>query len=131
MSPSSSRALATYSEWLDPRFRQLLVFQMAFGYAYSALILRVLGVAPGEAQRLAARMGTAPPFLAPIGRDIESGATMEEVALKSGPATLVQQTGAAGAPRRTTIVWSVPDRVYALSGTLRRELAIAAADAVE
>jgi MFS family permease len=58
--PTSSRALRSYSEWLDPRFRQLLLFQMAFGYAYSALLLVpkfatvTLGASPSEVGTLAA-----------------------------------------------------------------------------
>jgi len=54
------RALEPYSEWLDPRFRQLLLFQMAFGYAYAALILVPkfatvsLGAGPREVGALAA-----------------------------------------------------------------------------
>jgi MFS family permease len=39
MSPSSSRALESYSEWLDPRFRQLVLFHMATGYGYASLLL--------------------------------------------------------------------------------------------
>src|SRR5690348_565444 len=42
MSSSTSTptpALATYSEWADPRFRRLVFFHMAYGYAYSALLL--------------------------------------------------------------------------------------------
>lgn len=48
-SPSSSRSLrlasagalapAAQSEWLDARFRRLLLVQMAFGYTFSALLL--------------------------------------------------------------------------------------------
>jgi len=60
MTPSSSRALAPYSEWLDPRFRQLLLFQMAFGYAFSALLLVpkfatvALGASPSQIGTIAA-----------------------------------------------------------------------------
>ncbi len=55
-------------------------------------------------------------------------AAIEEIELNSGPATLVQQRGT---PARTTVFWSVPDRVYLLTGTLSRDLAIAVANAVE
>jgi hypothetical protein len=92
---------------------------------FSALILRVLGVGPDEAQRLAQRAGTAPPWLAPIGQDLMEHASVEEIALNSGPATLLQES------QRTTVIWSVPDRVYLLSGKLSRELAIAVANAVQ
>jgi hypothetical protein len=99
--------------------------------AFSALVLRVLGVGPGEAQRLAEQMGTAPPWLAPIDRNFDETATIEEIVLNSGPATLLEQTGKNGAATRITVAWSVPDRVYLLSGTLSRELAIATANAVQ
>jgi hypothetical protein len=99
--------------------------------AFSALLLRVLGVGPDQALRLAQRMGTSPPWLAPIDRDLLRNAAIQEIALNSGPATLLQETGKNGAVERITVVWSVPDRVYLLSGTLSRELAIATANAVQ
>jgi hypothetical protein len=99
--------------------------------AFSALILRVLGVGPGEAQRLAQRMDTAPAWLAPIDRNFKETLSMEEIALNSGPATMVQQQRAQHADVRTTLVWRVPDRVYLLDGALSRELAIAVANSVQ
>ena len=75
--------------------------------------------------------GTVPPWLAPIAGDLMQGATIEEITLDSGPATLVQETGKSGAATRISLLWTVPDRVYLLSGTLSRELTIAAANAVE
>ena len=99
--------------------------------AFSALVLRVLGVGPAEAQRLAERMGTTPPWLAPLAQDLEEKATIEQIALSSGPATLLQESGTQGAAKSITLVWSVPDRVYVLRGTISRELAIAAANAVQ
>ncbi len=94
--------------------------------AYSALILRVLGVAPEEAALLAQQMGTAPPWQAPISKDLDAQATFEEVTLNSGPATLLEQPG-----QRVTLTWNVPDRVYILTGTASRDLVIAAANAVQ
>jgi hypothetical protein len=99
--------------------------------AFSALVLRVLGVGPDEAQQLAQRMGTAPPWLAPVAYDRVQGASMEEIALTSGPATLLQENDNDGSVERMTVVWSVSDRVYILSGKMPRKLAIAAADAVQ
>jgi hypothetical protein len=99
--------------------------------AFSALVLRVLGVGPEEARRLAERAGTSPAWLAPLERDMEGRGTLEEIALNSGPATLLQEVQEDGAMKRITIVWSVPDRVYLLSGKLSRELAIAIAGAVQ
>lgn len=101
--------------------------------AFSALILRVVGVGPDEAQRLAQRMGTVPPWLAPISSELSDAmrGTIQEIDLNTGPATLLQETGDDGAVKRITVVWSVPDRVYLLSGKLSRELAIATANAVQ
>jgi len=96
--------------------------------AYSALVLRVLGVSADQAQRLASQMGTAPPWLAPLVQDLTERGTVEEIALRSGPGTLLQENGGA---KTVTIVWSVSDRVYVLRGTIERGLAIAVADAVQ
>jgi hypothetical protein len=118
------------AEWPDAALVQSLPLTLTapagFDFpAFSAVLLRVLGVNPDEAVRLAQRAGTAPPWLAPIGRDILEGATIEEIQLNSGPATLVSESD------RISLAWSVPDRVYLLSGKLNRVLAIAAANAVE
>jgi hypothetical protein len=102
--------------------------------AFSALCLRVMGVTPDEAQRLAQRAGTTPPWLAPIDSGFQRSqySTMEEITLNSGPATLVVEKSPWQHMRDVvTIVWSVPDRVYLLHGTLDRNLAIAVANAVQ
>jgi hypothetical protein len=124
------------AEWPDTVLAQSLPLTLTappgFDFSgFSALVLRVLGVGPNEAQRLAQRMGTTPPWLAPISRDLEKGATIEEIVLNSGPATLLQETENDRAVKRITVIWSVPDRVYVLSGNLSRELAIATANAVQ
>jgi hypothetical protein len=99
--------------------------------AFAALVLRVFGVAPQEAQRLVDRMGTAPLLLAPVTPDLARIATIEEIQLHSGPAILLTQTGVTWAHDRITLFWSVPDRVYLINGTLSRSLAIVMANAVE
>ena len=123
-------------EWPDIALAQSLPLTLTapagFDFsAFSALVLRVLGVEPDEAQRLAQRMGTAAPWLAPIALDFGKTATIEEIALNSGPATLLEEMGGQGAMKRTTVIWSVPDRVYLLSGKLSREVTIATANAVQ
>jgi hypothetical protein len=99
--------------------------------AFSALVLRVLGISPDEARKLAGQMGTTPPWLAPIAHDFKQGATIQEIALNSGTATLLQETDGDGSVQRITLLWSVPDRVYLLTGKLSRDLAIATANAVQ
>jgi hypothetical protein len=94
------------------------------------LILRVLGVGPEQARRFAQEMGTAPAWIAPLAFDVMQGATMEQVALNSGPATLFLGRRSSGVLKSTTVVRSVSDRVYVLSGEMNRGLAIAAANAV-
>jgi hypothetical protein len=118
------------AQWPDIALAQSLPLTLSapttFDFAtYSALILRVLGVGPDEAARLAQQMGTTPSWLAPVSKDFDKLATFEEIALNSGPATLVEQPG------RITLFWSVPDRVYLLSGNVSRELAMATANAVQ
>ncbi len=123
------------AEWPDLVLVQSLPLTMTvppgFDFsAFSALILRILGVAPDEAKRLASSAGTAPLWLAPIDRDFETNGSLEEIQLPSAPATLLQQRAADGSVKRTTITWSVPDRVFVLTGSLSRELMIATANAV-
>ena len=99
--------------------------------AFSATVLRVLGVNRDEAARLARDAGTIPAWLIPVTRELKPGATIEEIALNSGTATLVQEPPARGRAGRLTMLWTVPDRVYLLSGNLERQLAIAVANAVQ
>ena len=124
------------AEWPDIVLTQSLPLTLSapegFDFpAFSALVLRVLGVPPADAQRFAEQAGTAPPWLAPLASDFNQRATIEEITLNSGPATLMEAPAGAGSFKRITIVWSVPDRVYLLSGNVSRELAIATAGAVE
>jgi hypothetical protein len=103
----------------------------SFDFAeFSTLCLRILGVSPLEAQRLAQRAGTSPPWLAPLERGFLND--MEEVQLHSGPATLlVQKARWRNTRDLVMMVWSTPDRVYGMQGTISRELAIAAADSIQ
>ena len=123
------------AEWPEVQFVQSLPLTLTapanFDFAaFSTLCLRILGVSPLEAQRLAQRAGTSPPWLAPLERGFMS--EMEEVQLRSGPATLVAQKLHWNPSREyVRMVWSTSDRVYALQGTISRELAIAAADSVQ
>jgi hypothetical protein len=124
------------AEWPDVVLAQSLPLTLTappgFDFStFSAIILRVLGVGPDEALRLAQRVGTAPPWLVPVTKDFDLRANIEEVQLNSGPGTLLQQTADDGTVKRTSLFWNVPDRVYLLTGTISRELTIAAANAVQ
>jgi hypothetical protein len=118
------------AEWPDIIFAQSLPLTLSappgFDFpSFSAMMLRVMGVEPSDAQRLAVQMGTTPAWIAPIDSSFDKFANIEEIQLASGPATLVQESD------RLSLVWSVPDRVYLISGKLSRELAIAMANAVQ
>lgn len=123
------------AEWPDIAFAQSLPLTLTappgFEFsAFSALVLRVLGVGTEEDGGWPSERARHRPWLAPIARDIEVSATIPEIRLDSGPSTLLQEMGDDGNVKRMTVVWSVHDRVYLLSGKLSRELAIATANAV-
>ena len=118
------------AEWPDVVLVQSLPLTLSaspnFDFdAFSALILRIGGVSAEDAARLAKSSDTIPPWLVPIPRELKAQSTIEQVALNSGTGTLV------GEGERVTIMWTVPDRVYLLSGHLERGLALAVANAVE
>jgi len=97
--------------------------------AWSAVILRILGVGANQAKELAERMGTIPVWLLPVDSEMGRGKTIREVSLRGGPGTLIEDSDKHGG--RVTVVWSVGDRVYLLSGRISAELAITTANAVE
>jgi MFS family permease len=113
MSTSSERALESYSEWLDPRFRQLLLFQAAFGYAYAALLLApkfatvALGATPREVGTIAAFPVLATLIAAPLmGFWLDRGSHLR--AMRGGAFLLVVSVGTFG------YVHSVGPALYAL-----------------
>jgi hypothetical protein len=124
------------AEWPDAVLVQSLPLTLTappnFDFsAYSALVLRIVGVPPEESVRLAAQAGTTPPWLAPLDRGLDSTAGIEQVMLASGPGTLVDRPKTNWAPERITLTWSVSDRVYLINGNISRELVIAMANAVQ
>ena len=95
--------------------------------AFSEMILRILGVEPEEARRLAERTGTTPPWLAPLDSShLSDQETIEEVQLNAGPATLLEV-----AHRRAVLLWMVSDRVYLIDTYLGRDMAILTANAIQ
>jgi hypothetical protein len=77
---------------------------------------------------LAQQAGTTPPWLAPLNRKtLRDRGKLETIQLRSGRATMLEEDS----DHRITIVWMVPDRAYLLSGSISRDLAIAAANAIE
>ncbi|HWP04229.1 MAG TPA: MFS transporter [Polyangiaceae bacterium] len=97
-SPSPALTAPVYSEWLDPRFRRLLLYFMAYGYAFSALLLvpkfatLVLHASPAEVGQIASAPVIACLLTAPlVGRWLDRGsyrAAMITGALVIGASTL-------------------------------------------
>jgi hypothetical protein len=92
--------------------------------AFSTIVLRILGVNEAEAARLAADAGTVPPWLVPMSRGMLPGASLEEVQVGGVTGTLLREPG------RNSVMWTVPDRVYLMTGAVSRELMLAAANGV-
>jgi MFS family permease len=92
---------ASDAEWLDPRFRKLLGVQMAFGYAFSSLLVvpkyltTALHASPREIGELAACSSLAGIAIAPLcGRLLDRGSARAAVLL--GCALLAVSVGAFG-----------------------------------
>jgi hypothetical protein len=123
------------AQWPDAVLAQSLPLTISapagFDFAaFSAVVLRVMGVSPDEAARLAREAGTAPPWLVPLEPWFDKLGRIEQVPLNSGVGTLVEQANAGKKPR-VMLAWVVPDRVYVIDGSISRELAIAMANAIQ
>jgi len=92
--------------------------------AFATAVLRGVGMSRETAQRFGQRMATEPMILMGI-RPQDMVAT-REVMLRSGPATLFEGFG-----DRIELLWSVPDRVYLLSGDVTEEVVTSIANSVE
>ena len=70
-------------------------------------------LSPSAARTFSAQMAAAPFALVAISPDEE--VTMRQVRLRAGEGTLVHDLNDDGSLQRTTLVWSTPDRLYAIS----------------
>jgi hypothetical protein len=93
------------------------------------MVLRSLRVPRESARRFAERMQAAPGLL--LGLDAEDRAEIRELRLRHGPGTLIRDIDKDGGPDRTSLVWSTPDRLYAISGNVPESLLITAANSIE
>jgi hypothetical protein len=80
-------------------------------------LLRIGGMSPAEARTFSAQMAATPVWLLPVSP--EDRVSMRQVRLDAGPATLVHEPSEDGNPGRTTLLWTVPDRIYVLSASDR------------
>jgi hypothetical protein len=56
--------------------------------------------------------------------------TMQRVTLAAGRGTLVRHVNENGTPGRVSLVWTSPDRLYALTGDLAEAELLAVAEAI-
>jgi hypothetical protein len=96
---------------------------------FAEATFRMLGLNGGEARQLAQKFAANPSWLFGIPQD--EPVEIQEMALRSGPGMLIEDFDENGQSERLSIVWSVADRIYALSGKMTRELAIATANSLE
>jgi hypothetical protein len=116
----------TLMQGLPPKLVAPAGFDMG-GFATAAL--RAVGMSRDAAQRFGQRIATAPAMLLGIGAEDRSA--IREVRLRSGPATLIEDIGDSNRIERVELLWSVSDRVYALSGNVTAEVATRIANSVE
>jgi hypothetical protein len=96
---------------------------------FTELALRILGLNATQARHFGSRMSTTPAWF--LGIPEEDAVTIREVALKSGPGTLVRDFDDKGEFERLTLLWSTPDRLYILSAHITDELAITIANSLQ
>lgn len=95
---------------------------------FTERILRIGGFTPEEARAFSARMNEAPFALFAVAPDEQ--ALIREVQLRTGTGTLVHDLDEHGNLQRTALVWSTPDRLYAISANLSDDEVIAIANAM-
>jgi hypothetical protein len=98
---------------------------------FTTLMLRGLKLPADQAERLGARMATAPAWM--LALDAEDKVGMREVKLRSGPGTLVYDYDTDHPDRieRLTLIWSTSDRINIISCGCGDAVAIAAANAMD
>ena len=84
--------------------------------------LRLVGFQPPEAAALAAKTAVAP--MAFLGIPRGDGVRVEEVVVRSGSATLIHELDQQSHSTEVTLIWSVADRLYVLSGPMTDDVAI-------
>jgi hypothetical protein len=91
-------------------------------------ILRIGGMTQDEARTYSARMNEAPFAMFAVAPDEQ--VRLREVRLRAGTGTLAHDLDEHGNLQRTTLVWSTPDRVYAISAALSDDEVIGIANAI-
>jgi hypothetical protein len=92
---------------------------------FSEVAFRSIGVSLWEARAMAQKFAANPAWLL----DIPSNAVVnvQEVALRAGPALLIEDLDENGVVKRATVIWSTSERMYSVSSK-NRELSVKIAD---
>jgi hypothetical protein len=96
--------------------------------AFTERVLRIGGLTPAAAREHSAQMAAAPFALFAVSPSEEL--TMQRVTLAAGRGTLVRHVNENGTPGRVSLVWTSPDRLYALTGDLAEAELLAVAEAI-
>ena len=123
--------IATY-----PRFELIQLMPLAItttpsGFdlgAFTERVLRIGGMSPSAARAFSRQMSSAPFALFAIEPDEK--VTMRQVRLRTGEGTIVHDLNEDDSMQRSTLVWSTPDRLYAISSDLSDDEMIAIADTI-
>ena len=89
-----------------------------------------IGWSYGQTGNFTGRAVRARPTLLP-GIAADDSVAIRDVKLHTGRATLIEDLGGNGQVERVSLLWSMPDRVYLLAGTIAADHAIAIADSVQ
>jgi hypothetical protein len=96
--------------------------------AFAIAVLRAAGIDRDAAAQWGRTAVESPTLL--LGVSADDKVTIREVRLNSGRATLIEDQGEPGEAGRITLLWSVPDRMYVLSGAITADFAIAVANSI-
>jgi hypothetical protein len=112
--------------------RQALPFELSVpsGFAlerFAEVAFRSIGVSLWEAHAMAQKFAAHPAWLLDIPPD--TVVNVQEVALRAGPALLIEEFDEKGAAKRATVVRSTSERMYSVSSR-NRELSIKIANAL-
>jgi hypothetical protein len=92
---------------------------------FAEVAFRSIGVSWWEARTMAQKFAAHPAWLLDIPPD--AVVNVQEVALRAGPALLIEDLNEKGVVKRATVIWSTSERMYSVSSK-NRELSVKIAD---
>ena len=92
---------------------------------FAEVAFRSIGVSLWEARAMARKFAAHPAWFLDIPPD--AVVNVQEVALRAGPALLIEDLDEKGVVRRATVIWSTSERMYSVNSK-KRELSVKIAD---